>query len=158
MLVASHYDRWLGYSIERSRPSARQFITFLRDPFDRCVSWYHYWQSAFSGKARVQGAGPNSISAYGSTLEEFVRSYRVTLLDFLPIPDRWKDFVFIGRTEHLQEDMNVFADMAGGPRVVVGKMNQTSQHPETAGLRTIYENSHPEEMDAYRTLIGMRND
>ena len=157
-LVASHYGRWLGYSVCRARPSAAQFVTFLRDPFMRALSWYYYWKREFAGKARVQGAGPYGIDKY-PTLEDYVLTCIVTLVDFLPIRERWSDFVFVGRTDRLYADFGTLAGVLGKPCVAVAITNVGTAEPplgpeRMARLRKMYVVAHPEEFDAYRELTG----
>lgn len=41
-IVHGHFQRFLGHSVEVICPSADQFITVLRDPFDVIVSSYYY--------------------------------------------------------------------------------------------------------------------
>ena len=43
--VHGHFDATRGYGVDQYYPEAKQFITFLRDPFDRAVSLYFFIRS-----------------------------------------------------------------------------------------------------------------
>jgi len=116
-----HFDRSVGWDIEKAYPEADQFITMLRNPFDRVKSWYRHWK-------QVGSIGEKT------TLEEFINVFRkkisLGLKDNLPqeytYPHILSDFVFVGITERMQESLDCLAKILGRERIVAPHINKST--------------------------------
>mgnify|MGYP001074546860 CR=1 FL=1 len=86
-----------------------KYITWLRDPLERLISHYYYWQRAYNSET----SAPLHLKVIeeGWTLEEFCLSkemqnmYSQFLLDF-PI----ERFDFIGIMEYFDDDVKFFSE------------------------------------------------
>jgi hypothetical protein len=83
------------------------FITWLRDPIERLLSHYHFWQRTYDHNT---GGLHLKMIEENWTLEEFcfskeLQNFYTSFLWEFPI----ENFDFIGITEHFDEDMQYFS-------------------------------------------------
>ncbi|MBN0989834.1 hypothetical protein [Amphritea pacifica] len=101
--VYGHFNKARGFGVEHYYPDAKQFVTILRDPFERAVSAYFY--------LRKQGREASRIP--DGDLREYVLGPRVSILNQFPCEvtmDNYQEiieslFIEVGVTEHLDESM-----------------------------------------------------
>jgi hypothetical protein len=105
-VVYGHFNRDRGFGVEDYYPDAKQFIAFVRDPFEQIVSGYFH--------ARKVGHAPDCQAEFlRGDLRDFVMSTNASSLSFFPRKlsmENYKDiieefFIEIGVTEHFEESM-----------------------------------------------------
>jgi hypothetical protein len=142
----------------RSSLHAMQFITWMRDPVERLISHYNYWQRSYH---------PNTLPHHKKVIEE-----KWTLAQFCLSPQfrniysqyLWafplRCFDFIGITEHYEEDLAYFSD-----RFLAGKLDhykintahtKTSKDVLASALRKKIEAYHQADMELYRRALALR--
>ena len=129
-------------------------FAFVRNPWERLVSWWSMIDGARSQFARI--APPNKFIAYvlqsASTFQEFIthctdeiidsdgkKSIFRNQIDYLVDRNGTKIVDFIGRFEHLQEDFDEIAKRLGLPKSELPLVNKSKHraymdyyNPETA--------------------------
>lgn len=109
----AHYNSAWCCELTTKYPDADQFFTFLRNPFDRMVSWYFYIKHIWKGHV-----WDIRLSEYGNTLRGFLEGYRPDAIQFLPAgqyPCRLDDFVFVGITERLHDGIRALSRILNKP-------------------------------------------
>lgn len=155
-IVMAHYDAVRGKEFTELHPGKQQRMTFLRDPFDQCVSWYFYWKNTWSGKMPVIG-NVLLLKDYADSLTEFLDTNPFSILDFLPkmsSPAEMDDFVFVGITERMQDCANSLANILQQPQTDVwvgGRGMKTESIPEES--RGDFRESHQKEYAVYDRVV-----
>ena len=105
------------------------FVTWLRDPIERLISHYDFWQRSYPNNRHPKQLHKRVVEE-GWTLKEFAFSkelqnfYTKYLWNF-PI----RNFDFIGLTEYYDEDFTYFADhFMGLNQVSVPQKNVSPSH------------------------------
>ena len=115
-VVYGHFNRDRGFGVEDYYPDAKQFIAFLRDPFEQIVSGYFH--------VRRAGRAPACQSQFlQGGLRDFVMGTNASALSFFPRQvsmENYKDiieefFIEIGVTEYFEESMMRIARKIGQP-------------------------------------------
>ena len=104
--IFGHFNKKRGFGIEHYYPKAEQFITILRDPFERAISLYFY-------KKQKSKISKNQINIDIDNLRDYLLSFRGGAFNHFPREvtlDNYKEiietyFIEIGVTEHLDESM-----------------------------------------------------
>lgn len=156
-IVTAHYDAVRGREFSKLHPGNQQRMTFLRDPFDQCVSWYFYWKNTWSGKMpTMQGRLP--LENYASSLVQFLDTNPFSMLDFLPTMSSFSEldeFLFVGVLERIQACVDSLADILKQPRVEVQSGGKsTKDEPIPAGCRVAFQKSHPKEYEVYDHVVS----
>jgi len=117
VVVYGHFNRRRRFGVEHYYPQAKQFVTILRDPFDRAVSGYFY------ACMNQHDAGLRASAEKG--LEEKVMDPSFTMLNHFPCEITMENFqevietrfIEVGVTEQLDESMLRIAKRLGKPYV-----------------------------------------
>lgn len=133
--IHGHFNGDRQFGVQDYYPEAKQFITFLRDPFEVALSTYFYMKRW--GDSWYRGGENRPISAEYADVNHFVRermgtSYfaqympvRATLSNYREIIDTY--FVFIGIVEEMQVSLNRMALRLGKQPIVITTSNQSSR-------------------------------
>lgn len=144
----------------RRRPTA--YVTWLRDPVDRLVSHYHYWQRDYAGDDPKQPLR-NRMLLERWSLERFCLGaemrdlYRQYLWSFPPAR-----FAFIGITEHYAQDLDWFArhvllaPPAQAMHALGNPNHPTGVYEIDATLRKRIEAHHAGDVALYRQALEGR--
>lgn len=150
----------LKYLSVASRYQAR-FITWMRDPIERLVSHYYYWQQTYQPATAM--TLHRRVVEEGWTLDRFCLSeeLRNTYAQFLwGFPLAY--FEFIGITEHYSEDLAYFSRVfLNGTQALKTQQlnvgtNKTKSAPLDAGLRREAEAWHAQDVQIYRRALTLR--
>ena len=157
MCVHGHFNRRRGTGIADYYPTATQFITILRDPFDTALSNFFYIKtlgsdSFRSGRPHPVAADTWDVSRY------FAERPRSRLLDYFPFevtPESWRTlieehFVYVGIAEDLQGSVDALAQPLGFPSVPVPVVNRSAHSEEVSEeLRRTFAAANPLAYELY---------
>jgi len=103
-------------------PSSVKLIAWIRNPVERLISHYFYWQHI-------------PISKRAGSLHRYVIENNIGLIDFAMIPEiknhisnlyidiDISNFFFIGIQEHFEEDFNQISELLGFPKIPLSNKN-----------------------------------
>lgn len=159
--IHGHFNHNRGFGIRDYYPEVKQFITFLRDPFDVHISNYFFVRQ----QAKCSGPGAFRNGVYfpsandNITIESFLGRNNISHMKYF-FPEEInmsnykeileRDFVYIGITENLQNSVNILAGKLGFPAVTVTRKN-ISRWEESipAGAREKFVENNQLEMAIY---------
>lgn len=137
-----------------------KFITFLRNPVERLISQYHFFQRSYD----PQTAGPlfRKIIEENWSLEQFCFSeeyhniYSKYLLGF-----SYESFDFIGLTEFYEDDLLYFSDKLLQVKLDSHKVNcavdnKVGDYKVDSGFRREVESFHSKDMTLYTRVLQDR--
>jgi len=153
--VYGHFNPKRGFGVQDVYPDAEQFVTILRDPFERAVSGYHYMRGIAQKGLRFEAVLERTLAEH---LEVAPPKMLLHFPKFLT-PENYKDvideyYVMIGFSETLVPSLHVIA-AALGRRFdpdLLGHNNKGSYRETTEdlhGLRAAYQERHPLEFAVY---------
>lgn len=157
LVVYGHFNSRRGFGIDHYYPQAAQFVTVLRDPFERAVSGYHH--RLRHGHARLQ---PNTP---GEDLRSFLRRKSDRLMNFFPgfvSADNFREmfarhFIEVGVTEHLGESLKRIAT-ALGRSFEARELPRLNVNPEpsedVSDLREQFIANHPLDFEIYQFALA----
>ncbi|RUL66828.1 hypothetical protein EKH79_03185 [Dyella dinghuensis] len=144
-----------------STRSPLTYVTWLRDPIERLLSHYYYWQESYD-KA-TSAPHHRQVIEEGWTLEQFCLSERFRNLytQYLwgfPL----ESFAFIGITEFYREDIVEFGERFLGHALPLHRLNASvhSQLPkcfDKAFLQRVRA-FHSADVQLYRRAVDMRSE
>ena len=149
------------YRLALSGRPAR-YMTWLRDPVERVVSHYHYWQRNYAGDDPAQPLRNRMLGEQWS-LERFCLGpelrnlYRQYLWGFRP-----QRFAFFGITEHYAEELAwcarhlLGADAAAVVHALANPARQASRYRIDPELRQRIERHHGADVVLYRQALLLR--
>ena len=153
--IFGHFNRRRGFGVEDYYPQATQFVTFLRDPFERAVSNYFFLRHAAKGWLN-QSAVPQG------DLESYLRGLpaEMTMLNFMPSDltlDNYSDileqrYVEIGVVEHMDTSMQRIASKLGfaGRELTIPHLNVSERDQRVPyELRAEFAHERPLEFAIY---------
>ncbi len=159
--ICGHFNAARGFGIEHYYPQAKQFATFMRDPFELIVSRYYYVKKKErDGTSFINGRPTSLPTNVNLFLKDVIRNpdYSPNILNFFPrklslsnfkqIIDR--SFVFIGFLDNYQDSLNHLADILGFPRMPAPFENKSERFGEVDHvLRETFIREHPLEYEVY---------
>jgi hypothetical protein len=137
------------------------FVTWLRDPFSRMVSHYHFFKRTYNpqyaGKLFRKVIEENWTLNQFCLSNEFRNIYTKYLVDF-PL----EDFSFVGITEYYNEDMIEFSKRFIGlapelHHVNASESNEAGKALADNNLRQEVEAFHATDYDLYYRALDARN-
>lgn len=159
--IHGHFNARRNFGIMHYYSDARQFITFLRDPFDILVSRYYYVKMREKAGISYRDGKPTALpDDVNHFLEQEIHNpdYTPNILDFFPAnltKHHFKDiiksrFIFIGFMDLYQESLDRLADLLGFPRMTAPFMNKSERFGEVdPALRKTFIIEHPFEYEVY---------
>lgn len=113
--IYGHFNKTRGFGAQAYYPEVDQFITILRDPFERAISLY------FHNKRKIEEGGSNNFGFNSSDLESYLRTTKSNYLNQFPFDvtrDNFehlinKYFIHIGTTENLEASIRIIAKKLG---------------------------------------------
>jgi len=169
MVVHGHFNAGNNRGVLDYYPQADQFVTFLREPFDRYLSLWHFmpkvaaenrrpgwverrggFEHALRHRARLQRAGRN--------FESFVWHFPQPP-NFVDIGEQMdRSYVFVGVMERYQESLDALAAVLGKRRIDVVHLNATERgSSDYEKWRPFYRRHFAEEYAIYEAALR-RND
>lgn len=150
-----HFNVEAGHGWRHAAPDAAQFITVLRDPFDRLVSLYRH-------RLRHEAAPDGALASFDAFLELHLSRRPAPGLpryavEFPPpvAPDRphdWLDgrFLIVGVTDAMEETVERLAAVLGKPRVDIPRDNAAPDGAaDFAAWRPLHERAFAAEHELY---------
>ncbi len=140
------------------------FVTWLRNPVERLVSHYHYWQRTYDPASDRTSSLHSRVVEEGWTLEDFclapeLRNVYTQFLWAFPL----QHLDFLGITEHFDEDLRYFSTVFLGKKAEPRYLNQRELAAEetwmeelSASTRAQIEAYHEEDHVLYREALLMR--
>ncbi len=175
--IHGHFEAARGYGVDAYYPEARQFMVFLRDPFERAVSLYsfirmHQERRADMGlldrmfkRKPLSGAGFMPFEDWiPFLLAEQAEGRGTTYPWFLPgAPDieavqraMTERFVFVGITENYERSLDALAAMLGKKKTTARFVNRTSRPAQDfERWRADHVAAFPEEYALYDTAVRL---
>lgn len=173
LCVHGHFNRLRGIGVRQYYPDASQFITFLRDPFDRFVSNWRYLQFQVRDGFRVPELDDQpSFAEWLARRQRAAEEGEDPFSYLAQLPDRvdadrvdqlfGSEFVGVGITERYAESMRMFAAALGKPApAAVTRLNtrtdahrEGEMHEDLSAFRAEYERGFPLEYAVYEA--GLR--
>jgi len=135
-----------------------EFVTWMRDPIDRMVSHFNFWQETYDRETSAQHH--RVVVEEGWTLKQFCCSpkFRNIYSQYLwgfPL----QRFAFIGITEHYEEDLEYFSGRFLSDSLWHQRLNATTSEtasPIDAEFRLKLEAFHHKDMSLYRQACRSR--
>jgi len=105
-----HFNKRRGFGVEQYYPDAKQFITILRDPFERAISGYYFLRN-YGKNWKDQSRIPKN------DIREYLLNFKGSMTNQFPCEttlDNYKEvieslFIEVGITEFLDESMTRIA-------------------------------------------------
>lgn len=159
--IHGHFNKKRKFGVRDYYPEARQFISFLRDPFDIVLSRFFFVkQKEMEGASFREGEWfclPDDVNRY---LEKEITqtAYHPNILDYMPFEftrDNYKElmeqyFIYIGFREDFQSSVDIMAGKLGFSPVKLAPLNVSSRYQEAVEeYREIFMDSHPLEYMIY---------
>jgi hypothetical protein len=168
MCVHGHFNGARGHGVLDVYPQARQFITFLREPFDRYVSLWHFLPKV--AQERADNEWLKQRPDFATTLRRRSRRQRTgnngeSLIWYFPQrldaadagTQMDRSFVFVGVMERYQESLDALAAALDKKRLKVAHLNQTERTAEYEEWRRFYRRHFADEYAVYEAALR-RND
>lgn len=168
MCVHGHFNAARGHGVLDVYPQADQFITFLREPFDRYLSLWHFlpkmaedrgdtewlerrpdFATALKRRALRQRRGKNPESLIWHLPQRLKAADAGAQMD--------RSFVFVGIMERYQDSLDALAVAFGKRPRKVPHLNKTSRETDYEEWRPFYRQHFADEYAVYEAALK-RND
>jgi hypothetical protein len=168
MCVHGHLNSARARGVMDFYPQAQQFITFLREPFDRAVSLWHFMPKVAKERGDLSWVeNPPEFASWlrkRAALQKRGLNFESVIWHFPKLPNEVpiaeqmdRSFVFVGIMERYQESLDALACALGKRRMKVAHLNRTERTNEYEELRKFYRQHFTEEYEVYETALK-RND
>jgi hypothetical protein len=169
MCVHGHFNTGRNAGILQLYPQADQFITFLRDPFDRYVSLWHYLarlaRERGDEKMLARRADFAAVLHRAARRHKAGRHFGSFVWHFPQLPSAAeigtqmdRTFVFVGIIERYQDSRDALAAALGKQRMNVPHLNDTSYvASDYESWRPFYRDNFADEYAVYEAALR-RND
>jgi len=155
--IHGHFMDERGDGVFQYYPSAKQFISILRDPFDLAISTYFYVKKL--GNDAYLNGKPHPIIAQKQDLKSYMsmakKSYILRFFPFEMSMDNYKEiidknFIHLGTSENMQKNINALANKLGFQPIDIGMDNASEKDEEIPEvLREEYANENRLEYAIY---------
>lgn len=169
--VHGHFNKFRGFGVQDYYPKANQWITFLRNPFERHVSLFFYLRK-HEGKYFFAGRPVPTIAWL--SFEDFLnfladnrdalqQSFANTMLAHLPLePEKYppaallEQFIHVGITEKLDQSLWILASKLGRNPLTVPRLNSAERNQSLdQHLRQRHKQLFPVEHAIYRAAVAL---
>ncbi len=177
--IHGHFEAARGYGVDDYYPDARQFIVFLRDPFERVVSLYSFIRKHQCARSSV-GWRERLLKRKDATGDFIPFDDWIPFLEnekaagrsiaspmFFPgAPDAEAvtramadKFVFVGITERYESSLDTLAMLLGKKRTTVHHVNRTRRAcQDFAKWRPAHARAFPEEYELYEAGLQINSE
>ncbi|MDH5681658.1 MAG: sulfotransferase family 2 domain-containing protein [Spirochaetota bacterium] len=149
--IHGHFNQKRQFGVEDYYPETKQFITFLRDPFEIKVSNYFYGKKIAYQPLAKSGVFEKIEEYFEASMNSYMLNFfpkKVTLENYQEIIDN--NFVFIGILEDYQESLMRLGKKLGFPTAELDQKNKTDRDPEIPdGLREKFMEENPLDFAVY---------
>lgn len=158
VVVYGHFNSLRGFGVEDYYPEVRQFITILRDPFEKVISSYYYIRK-FGGEWKDQSRVPKSdireylLKTPPNTLNHFPR--KVTKDNYRALIDEF--FIEVGVMEYLVPSMQRIAKEISrefDSRLLQHQNVTVRDQPNPKDLRDEYVERYPLEFEVFEYALS----
>jgi len=157
LCLHGHFNKLRKFGVEDYYPSANQFVTILRDPYELLISHY-FFVSKVGGNWKDQSRVPKS------DIETYLRSAKPNMLNHFPREvtlENYKDiceeyFIEIGITEKLDQSLERIANKLGFEFMNnTPNLNKTDRDQEVAeNFKDQFIESNRLEYEVYEYCLG----
>jgi len=152
--IHGHFNKKRKFGIEDYYPEIRQFITFLRDPFEVHISNY------FFIRKRVSQTGIlHPIVTKDLTLKEYlIQNKKSFMLHHFPEylnEENYKEileryFVYVGIVEDLQHSFDLLSEKLQKQKIRIPVLNQSKRHEQyDSKMQELFRENNTFEMKLY---------
>jgi hypothetical protein len=156
LAIYGHFNRGRGFGTDDYYPQVRQFVTVLRDPFERAISGY--WHLVRHGRLGQQPPDPEA------GLRTYLRQKRAAMIGFFPrcvSAENYREmidrqFIEIGVMEHLGESLQRIAKALGRTFDIheLPRLNSNPEAaPEVGDLREEFIENNPLDFELYQYAL-----
>lgn len=147
--VHGHFNRKRDFGVWDYYPEARQFITFLRDPFETHLSLYFYMKLLNNerdfpeGRMKFRERCPNIEAFFELLFSEPDLPWGQSFLAYLPMAlteENYREvlreqFIHVGLSEAMNESLNILAYKLGKPALPSAPWANKAPYDETVNPR-----------------------
>lgn len=171
--IHGHFNKFRNFGVWDYYPECRQFITFIRDPFEQHVSLFFYLRKhpdiRFAGRPITTSAwrGVDEFLGFlGDNLDVVQKSFANTMLAHIPMELDTsncrhvlkEDFIHVGTTDRLGESITLLARKLGHSTPAVPVLNRAERDlPVSTALRAKHETMFPVEHQIYAVARDLQN-
>ena len=164
LCIHGHFNLQRGTGVQDYYPEVEQFITFLRDPFEICLSNF-FFVKKLGAKAYWAGKR-NEVASSIIGIDEYLKKTGSFLLQHFPVEitfDNYKEiiekhYVYIGITEDLQTSIDNLAVRLGFKTVKVPTLNISPRYGDLpTGARDFFMEKHQLEYAVYEYAMKHYN-
>lgn len=154
--IRGHFNAFRGFGVDAYYPQADQFITFLRDPFERFLSQWFFlkerravnqpdFETWINQRAASQAARDNSFSL----IWQFPKAPDIEAI----LQTMRTQFVFVGFTERFSESVRGLAGALGQPAPPPIHLNRTERAADFTSWRPFYKKHFADEYEIYHAAL-----
>lgn len=148
--VYGHFNSARGVGVEEYYPQAKQFITIVREPFDRFLSQWFYLRPQMPEKmtfdAWIHCRGEDQLQRRN----EYSFIWHIPYVREKPIDKIFADhFVFIGTMERYRDSVAGIAAALNKPVINVPHLNVSARTADHRGWRPFFDKHFGDELEAY---------
>jgi hypothetical protein len=154
-IIHGHFVRWQNQSVEDVCPDTPNYITILRDPYDVCVSAYHYGRKTGAEWAKI--SFPNFIdwwaqNSYGPLLGALpIWEKSESLQDFI------NKFILIGSLNHFDKYIESISKIFSIEISELVKTNVSDEKLDLPNLRHQLIEAHPRDFELFNHVNDIYN-
>jgi hypothetical protein len=169
MCVHGHFSSGREFGVLQYYPQAEQFITFVREPFDRYLSLWHFMpKMALNRGDHAWLERPRDFEAglrRRAKLQRMERNFHSIIWHFPlrpevaePAVQMDRSYVFVGVMERYQDSLDGLAAVLGKRRVKIPHLNKTEREDnDYEKWRPFYRKHFADEYAVYEAALR-RND
>ena len=163
--VFGHFNSARGWGALEYYPNINQYITFLREPYDRFLSQWFFLNQLKRTGSTIQGLEDDptfEVWLHRRADEQAIGRNSFSFLCHLPfVPEVGSidkvfenNFVFVGIMERFVESINCLAKILGTPTLALPHLNATKREANDFDrYRSYFERNFSDEMTIYEKAL-----